>query len=183
VWVLFIPWGLREQALFCGTTAVSYLYLAAPSFLAIPATLFTYPSLLVGVVIAMSLLWVSRKQTQRMREAAQILSLRRRLSEAESVQDLNHAVAVVTDMRDLVSPLTDAAHRLGHTDGLILGVFVPEAQQLIVYSKTDLSLHEQQFSVEEAFAQNVLQVGWPVHIRDLAAAAMTAEPLHNAYTC
>jgi signal transduction histidine kinase len=172
---LLIPWGLREQGLVCGIVAVSYLIAAHSSDTIQAVENLPYGLLGLGVSIGVSLIGVFWQQDQRKRLAEQKLTLQQQMQESEALQEFSRALTSALSRSQLLPPLTMAVQRLCQCHGLVVGMLAQERQDIDLWTQTDLSLHDRRLSLEPLLMKEILQVGWPVFIPDLAHPTIPAE--------
>ena len=174
---LFLPWGLKEQGFLCLVAVLSYTIAAWPELTSPAARDYVISYAGLGAGIVASLLGVSWQQSQRARLSAQTTGLQQKIVEAEALQEFSRALSSALDRSLLLPPLTQAAQRLCHLQGLALGLLVPDRQELEIWTQTDPAVHSQRVLLEDALAREILQVGWPVYIADLSTPPLTARLL------
>jgi signal transduction histidine kinase len=165
---LFTPWGLKEQGVFCLITVLSYTFAVWPNLTPQVARDYVPSYIGLGMSIVLSLISVSGQQIQQERRSQRIAELQRKIQETEVLQEFSRALNFARDRTLLLPPLTQAAQRLCQLQGLILGSFVPERLELELWTQTDPSAHNQRIPLEDNFAREILQVGWPVYVTDLS---------------
>ena len=173
----FIPWGLKEQGFLCLVVTLSYTLAVYPDLVSPLARDYVFAYLGLSASVLASLIGVSRQQSQQARLSGQTVDLRQKISEAEVLQEFSRAATSALDRSLLLPALTQAAQRLCPLQGLAIGLLVPERQELEIWTRTDPSVHDQRVLLEDAFAREILQVGWPVHIADLSTPPLPARLL------
>jgi signal transduction histidine kinase len=165
---LLIPWKRQEQGFVCGIAATGYL-LTVPSGDTTQA-LGNWPSGLLGLGLSIgaALGGVFWQQTQRKRLAEQKIALQTQMQESEALQEFSRALTAALSRSQLLPPLTMVGQRLCQCHGLIVGMLVQERQEIDLWTQTDPALHDQRFVLEPLLTKEILQVGWPVFIPDLA---------------
>ncbi len=179
--VTFIPWGLKAQGLLCLVATLSYTIAIYPDLTSQSARYYVLAYLGLSAGVLASLLGVSRRESQQARLSDQTAELRQKIIEAEVLQEFSRALTSAFDRSLLLPALTQAAQRLCQVQGLTLGLLIPERQELEIWTRTDPSIHNQRILLEDAFAREILQVGWPVHIADLSTPPLTARLLRFLY--
>jgi GAF domain-containing protein len=174
---IFIPWGLKAQGLLCLVATLSYTIAAYPELTSQSARDYVFAYLGLSASVLASLIGVSRQQSQQARLSGQTADLRQKISEAEVLQEFSWTATAALDLSLLLPALTQAAQRLCQPQRLAIGLLVPERQELEIWTRTDPSIHDQRVLLEDAFAREILQVGWPVHIADLSTPPLTARLL------
>src|SRR5262249_46568008 len=53
-------------------------------------------------------------------------------------------------------------------EGLFLGLWGPTSKEFELWTQADTALHKRQFPLEPALTKEILQIGWPVFIEDVA---------------
>jgi len=165
---LFIRWGLKEQGALCLIAVLSYTLAVWPNLTSQIARDYVPSYIGLGMSIVLSLIGVSWQQAQREQRSQSASGLQRKIQEAEVLQEFSRALTFARDQALLLPPLTQAAQRLCQLQGLILGLFVPERLELELWTQTDPSVHDQRIPLEDNFAREILQVGWPVYVVDLS---------------
>jgi signal transduction histidine kinase len=174
---LFVPWGVKGQGLLCMVTALSYtvaLYLNLGSQVSVE---YVYGYLGLGAGMLVSLIGVSWQRSWRAQLSEQTAVLQRKMLEAEVLQEFSRALTSALDRSQLLPPLTLAAQQLCHLQGLTIGLLIAEGREIEIWTQTDPSLHGQRFLLEDALVKEILQVGWPVYIADLANPPVPAQVL------
>ena len=173
----FIPWGLKGQGFFCLVVTLSYTIAVYSDLTSQLARDYVLAYLGLSVSVLASLIGVSRQQSQQAQFSGQTTHLRQKIIEAEVLQEFSRAATSALDRSLLLPALTQAAQRLCQLQGLAIGLLVPERQELEIWTRTDPSVHDHRVLLEDAFAREILQVGWPVHIADLSTPPLTARLL------
>jgi signal transduction histidine kinase len=171
---LLIPWGVKEQGLICGVAGASYLITAHSDGVLWGVEAPPYELIGLGVSLGVSLIGVSWRQTQRTQVAEQTAALQQRIQEAEALQEFSRALTSTLSCSQLLPPLTAVAQRLCQVQGLVVGVFLQEGQEVELWTQTDPVLHEQRLPVEPLLMKEILQVGWPVFIPDIGHPPVTS---------
>lgn len=179
---LLIPWGLKEQGLLCAVTTLTYTAAVYPHLVSPAAGEFLYRYLGLGAGLLMSLIGVARQQNQRARLARQAAELQGKIDEAEALQEFSRALTAALDRSHLLPALTLAAQRLCHVQSLAIGLLDSAHQGMTIWTQTDPSLNEQQFLLEDTFARDILQVGWPIYIANLTTPPLSARLLQTFHT-
>jgi len=173
----FIPWGLKGQGFFCLVVTLSYTIAVYPDLTSQLARYYVFAYLGLSAGVLASLLGVFRRKSQQVQLSDQIAELQQKTTEAEVLQEFSRTVTSALDRSLLLPALTQAAQRLCQLQGLAIGLLVPERQELELWTRTDPSVHDHRVLLEDAFAREILQVGWPVHIADLSTPPLTARLL------
>jgi signal transduction histidine kinase len=93
--------------------------------------------------------------------------LQQQRQEADALLECSRALTSTLTHQQLLSPLTVAAQRLCHVQGLVVGMLEQGHGEIELWTHTDAALHEQRLPLEPLLMKEVLQVGWPVFIADL----------------
>ena len=101
--------------------------------------------------------------------------LQRQRQEADALLECSRALTSTLTCHQLLAPLTVAVQRLCHAQGLLVGMLGQECGEIELWTHTDAALHEQRLPVESFLMKEVLQVGWPIFIGDLARPPVTAQ--------
>lgn len=108
--------------------------------------------------------------------------LQQQMQESEALQEFSRALTSALSRSQLLPPLTLVTQRLCQCHSLVIGMLAPERQEIELWTQTDPSLHDQRLPLESRLTKEILQVGWPVFIPDLALSSMTALLLSNFAT-
>lgn len=100
--------------------------------------------------------------------------LQQQEKEADVLLECSRALTATRTHHQLLAPLTVAVQRLCRAEGLFVSLVEQNQGELELWTHTDASLHEQRFSLEPLLMKEVLQVGWPVFIADLARPPVAA---------
>lgn len=165
---LLVPWGLKEQSLVCAAAGASYFLAACSGHLVRSPEDIPYDLLILTISSVVSLVGVSRQQSQRARFTAQTQTLQQQMQEAEARQEFSHELTAVLDGSQLLPPLTSVVQRLCPSEGLLLALWDPTSKEFELWTQTDAALHKRQFPLEPALTKEILQIGWPVFIEDVA---------------
>ena len=108
--------------------------------------------------------------------------LQRQRQEADALLECSRALTSTLTSRQLLAPLTLAGQSLCHAQGLFVGMLDQERGEIELWTHTDASLHEQRLPLDSLLLKEVLLVGWPVFIADLARPPVAA-PLFDRLVC
>jgi signal transduction histidine kinase len=100
--------------------------------------------------------------------------LQQQVQEADVLLECSRALTSTLTRHQLLAPLTVAAQRLCHVQGLLVGMVEQKRGEIELWSHTDAALHDQRLPLEPLLMKEVLQVGWPVFIADLARPPVAA---------
>lgn len=100
--------------------------------------------------------------------------LQQQAQEADVLLECSRALTSTLTPHQLLAPLTMAVQRLCHAQGLFVGMVEKNQGEIELWTHTDATLHDQRFSLEPLLMKEVLQVGWPVFIADLACPPVEA---------
>ncbi|MGE0681232.1 MAG: GAF domain-containing protein [Candidatus Binatia bacterium] len=100
--------------------------------------------------------------------------LQQQVQEADVLLECSRALTSTLTHHQLLAPLTVAAQRLCHVQGLFMGIMEQQQGEIELWTHTDAALHDQRFLLEPLLMKEVLQVGWPVFIADLARPPVAA---------
>ncbi len=174
---LFLPWSLKAQSFLCLVALCSYTIAVWPGLFSPAAMDYIASYIGLGTGIVVSLIGVSWQQTQRAQLSQQTAELQQKIIEAEVLQEFSRALTSTLDRSFLLPPLTRAAQQLCQLQGIAIGLLAPERQELEIWTQTDPALHRQRILLEDAFAREILQVGWPVYVANLSTPPLTAQLL------
>lgn len=104
--------------------------------------------------------------------------LEQQRQEADALLECSRALTSTLTCHQLLEPLTVAAQRLCHAQGLLVGMLEQECGEIELWTHTDVTLHKRRLPLDSLLLKEVLQVGWPVFIADIAHPPVAA-PLFN----
>jgi signal transduction histidine kinase len=100
--------------------------------------------------------------------------LQQQMRESSALQEFSCALTSVLNSSQLLPPLTLVTQQLCQGQGLVVGMLGQENREIELWTQTTPALHEQRLPLEPILIKEVLQVGWPVFVPDLARPPVTA---------
>ena len=100
--------------------------------------------------------------------------LQQQRQEADALLECSRALTSALTCHQLLSPLTLAAQRLCQAQGLFVGILEQECGEIELWTNTEATLHERRLPLDLTLLKEVLLVGWPVFIADLARPPVAA---------
>ena len=100
--------------------------------------------------------------------------LERQRQEADALLECSRALTSTITNHQLLAPLTLAVQRLCHVQGLFVCMLEQENGEVELWTHTNAPLHGRRLPIDSLLLKEVLLVGWPVFIGDLARPPVAA---------